>query len=220
VSLHGDRVLPPELVAEIAEELNVREVMPLSAAGEVVDITVRANFRELGKRFGKKTQSVATAVLARDHDELVSVLKSGGTVRVAVDGEQVEIGLGDVTFSEVPRSGWAVSTQADLTVALDTEITPELRLAGLAREFIRLVQAARKDAGFDVADRVLLSWAASGEVADAIRAHAAQARVAVLAVGGQEYPLDAVPDSAAGSATGVLTGEELDVRFWLDRAPA
>jgi isoleucyl-tRNA synthetase len=220
VSLHGDRVLPPELVAEIAEELNVRDVSPLSAAGEVVDITVRANFRELGKRFGKKTQSVATAVLARDHDELVSVLKRGGTVSVEVDGEQHEIGLGDVTLSEVPRSGWAVSTQADLTVALDTQITPELRLAGLAREFIRLVQAARKDAGFDVADRVLLSWAASGDVADAIRAHAGQAREAVLAVGGQEYPLDAVPESAHRSATGVLSGEELDVRFWLDRAPA
>ena len=219
VSLQGDRSLSGELVAEIAEELNVREVMPLSAAGEVVDITVRANFRELGKRFGRRTQAVANAVLAGDHDRLVSVLKSGGTVTVDVDGEPVEVGLGDVTFSEVPRTGWAVSTQQDLTVALDTTITPELRQAGLAREFVRLVQAARKDAGFDVADRVLLSWAASGETAEAIRAHAAEARDAVLAVGGQEYAPDDLPSSAAQSQTGVLAGEELDVQFWLDRAP-
>ncbi len=228
VSLPGDGTLPGELLAEIAQELNVRAVTSLSVAGEVVDITVRANFRELGKRFGKRTQAVANAIMAADHPELVRVLKSGGVLSVPVDGgvdggqdgELVEIGLGDVTLSEVPRTGWAVNTQQDLTVALDTTITPELRRAGLAREFIRLVQAARKDAGFDVADRVLLNWAASGETAEAIRAHADEARDAVLAVGGQEYRPGHLPQSAAGSETGVLDGDELDVQFWLDRAPA
>jgi isoleucyl-tRNA synthetase len=215
VSLHGDRGLSPQLLQEIAEELNVRSVEPLSAAGEVVDISVKANFRELGKRFGKRTQAVASAILAAP--SLVADLKSTGAATVELDGERIEVGLADVTFSEVPRSGWAVTTQQDLTVALDTEITPELRLAGLAREFVRLVQAARKDAGFDVADRVRLSWAAAGETAQALRAHAGEVADAVLATATAEFAPDAIGPEAAASETGLQVDAELEVSFWLDR---
>jgi isoleucyl-tRNA synthetase len=75
-----------------------------------------------------------------------------------------------------------VETQQDLTIALDTEITPELRLAGLAREVIRLVQDARKKTGLEVADRIDLRYRAGGEVAQAITDHRDEIAAAVLAL--------------------------------------
>src|SRR5262249_49488050 len=159
VGVPDGRELPAELLAEIADELNVREVTPLARAGEVIDISVKPNFRALGRRFGSRTQQVAKAVTAADHRELARDLKADGRATVRVDGEDLVVTLDEVTLTEVPRSGWAVNGQQDVTLALDTTITPELRRAGLAREVIRLVQTARKEAGFEVTDRVVLSWA-------------------------------------------------------------
>ena len=84
--------------------------------------------------------------------------------------------------SERPREGWSVVNEQGETVALDLELTPELVRAGLAREAVRLVQEARKNSGFEVSDRVVLRWAASGETAEAMREHADLVADEVLAV--------------------------------------
>lgn len=126
--------------------------------------------------------------------------------------------LDEVTLTEAPRSGWAVTSQQDVTLALDTTITPELRKAGLAREVIRLVQTARKEAGFEVTDRIVLSWAADGETADALREHERELADAVLAVEIAEYPLTDLPAEANASHSGVRRDDELGVRFWLVKA--
>jgi isoleucyl-tRNA synthetase len=88
-----------------------------------------------------------------------------------VDGENVEVSADEVLLSERPREGWSVVNEQGETVALDLEITPELRRAGLAREAIRLIQETRKNSGFDVSDRIALSWAAEGEMAAALAEH-------------------------------------------------
>ncbi len=77
----------------------------------------------------------------------------------------------EVIISERPREGWSVVNEQGETVALDLEITPELRRAGLAREVIRMIQEARKAAGFDVSDRIALRWHATGELAEAVAEH-------------------------------------------------
>ncbi|MGH3851588.1 MAG: DUF5915 domain-containing protein, partial [Pseudonocardiaceae bacterium] len=195
-------------------------VTPLAHAGEVVDISVKPNFRTLGKRFGARTQHAAKAITAADQNHLVHDLKTDGQATVSLDGEDITVTLADVTLTEVPRSGWAVNSQQDLTVALDTTITPELRRAGLAREAIRLVQTARKDADLDVTDRVLLSWAASGETAEALREHERELADAVLAIKITEHPLAKLPADAHASDTGLLEDDELGVHFWLVRANA
>lgn len=217
VGIPGGRELPAELVAEIADELNVREVTALARAGEVVDVTVKPNFRALGKRFGSRTQQVAKAVTDADHGVLARVLRSDGHATIVVAGEQTTISPDEVTLHEVPRSGWAITTHQDMTVALDTTITPELRKAGLVREVIRLVQTARKDAGFEVTDRIVLSWVASGETAEAVRQHGSELVDAVLAVEIIEYPYPDLPAGAKTSETGVCEDGDLGVRFWLDR---
>ena len=81
-----------------------------------------------------------------------------GTASVEVDGETVALSPDEVIITETPREGWAVASESGATVALDLEITPELRRAGLARDAIRLIQEARKNSGLDVADRIAVRW--------------------------------------------------------------
>lgn len=95
-------------------------------------------------------------------------------------------------------------------------MTPDLRKAGLAREVIRLVQTARKDAGFAMTDRIVLSWTASGETAEALRESRQVPADAVLAVDVIEHP--DLPADAETSDTGVCEDGDLGVRFWLVKA--
>ncbi|MGH8970076.1 MAG: isoleucine--tRNA ligase [Actinomycetes bacterium] len=170
VGAPGWRELPAALRREVADELNVLSFEEL--AGELVDHTAKGNFRTLGKRFGKDTPKVAAAVAATDAAALAGSLRDTGAATVTVDGAQVSLGPDEVVVTETPREGWAVVTEGGETVALDLALTPELRRAGLAREVVRLVQEARKASGFEVTDRIVLRWAAGGEVAAALREHA------------------------------------------------
>jgi isoleucyl-tRNA synthetase len=102
---------------------------------------------------------VAAAIADADADSLAASLSSEGRATVQLDGEPVEVLPGEVIVSERPREGWSVVNEQGETVALDLEITPELRRAGLAREVIRMIQEARKANGFEVSDRIALSWA-------------------------------------------------------------
>jgi isoleucyl-tRNA synthetase len=174
--------LGDELRAEIAEELNVGSIEPLSSAGELVDHAAKGNFRALGRRFGKQTPVVAAAIAATDAAVLAQALAKDGRATVVVDGEDVEVLADEVIVSERPREGWSVINEQGETIALDLELTEELVRAGLAREVVRLVQDARKTSGFEVSDRITLVWQADGEVAEALRAHADVVAREVLAV--------------------------------------
>ncbi len=199
VSASGWQALPAELRDLVAAELNVVTLEPL--AGDLVDVSVKANFRALGKRFGKRTATVAAAVAAADALALVA----GRTVEV--DGETVALEPDELIVTETPREGWAVASGAGETVALDLEITPELRRAGLVRDAVRVVQDARKGSGLEVTDRVELWWRADGELADALRESGLRLAEEVLAVSVVE-----------GSPTADLApheGGDLGLTFWL-----
>ncbi|OMI37675.1 isoleucine--tRNA ligase [Streptomyces sparsogenes] len=182
VAASGFESLSAELRAQIEEELNVSSLASLSeVGGSLVDTTAKANFRALGKRFGKGTQPVAKAIAEADAAALSVALREG-TASVVVDGETVPLSADEVIITETPREGWSVASDAGATVALDLEITPELRRAGLARDAIRLIQEARKNSGLDVADRIALRWrSADEEVRTALTDHAALIADEVLA---------------------------------------
>ncbi|WP_213450551.1 isoleucine--tRNA ligase [Rhizomonospora bruguierae] len=200
--------LPPELLAYVADELNVRELAGLHTAGEVVDITVKPNFRELGRRFGPRTQLVAKAIAAADP----AALATGGEVTVEVAGERVTLSPEELIVSQAPRSGWAVASQRDVLVALDTTITPDLRRAGLAREVIRLVQEARKRAGLAITDRISLVWSGEPEITEAIREHGGEIAEAVLAT--------SVAQRDPGTGDDVVDEGDLGLRFRISPAAA
>jgi len=171
---------------------------------------VKPNFRELGRRFGKRTQAVASAIQAADPAAFATAYRAG-TATVEVDGESLAIGGEEVVVAETPRSGWAVASTGPDTVALDLELTHELRLAGLMRDIVRIVQEARKNAGLEVTDRIELWWQVGGspDPAEAIRTHGAQLASEVLA--------ESVHEGPAGEGLFEASDEELGLRIWLRR---
>ncbi|MFY9930037.1 MAG: isoleucine--tRNA ligase [Streptosporangiaceae bacterium] len=213
----GFDTLPAALRAEVAAELNVSALDTLGGqAGDLVDYAVKPNFRSLGRRFGPRTPAVAAAISALPAADVAAAVLAGGTVPVSTgtageEADPVLIGADDVVVTQTPRAGWAVATDAGETVALDTEVTPELRREGLAREVIRLVQEARKNDGLDVTDRIVLRWSASEpELAAALDEHGRLIAGEVLAV--ESGPEVAVPDAPEHA------DPELGLRFWLARA--
>ena len=204
VSASGWEDVPAELRDLVAGELNVGTLERLS--GDLVETTVKANFRTLGKRFGKSTQRVADAVHAADGAALAAALASG-TASVEVDGETLPLSAEELIVTETPRTGWAVASGAGETVALDLELTPALRRAGLLRDAVRIVQEARKSSGLEVSDRIELWWVAPDETAAALREGAGRLGEEVLAV-----------FMAEGRPTADLVphvDEELGLTFWL-----
>ena len=202
-------LLDAELRAEVMAELNVERVESFASAGDLVDHSAKGNFRALGKRFGKQTPLVAGAIASADAAVLAADLATHGKAYVLVtDLGEVEVSPEDVIVSERPREGWSVVNEQGETVALDLELTPELVQAGVAREFIRAVQEARKTSGFEVSDRIRLTWAASdADTAAALRTHTALIGDEVLAL----------EVSEAEPADGWFADEDLGFRFAVTR---
>lgn len=196
--------LSPDLRAEVCEELNIRAIESLaSVGGDLVDYSVKANFRALGKRFGKGTPAVAAAVASADPASFAGL--GDGTVMVEVEGEKVEIGADDVIITERPREGWAVVNEQGETVALDLELDDELRRAGLAREIVRVIQEARKNSGLEITDRIQVRWNAGETASAAIDAHADSIAEEVLASSFVQDPAVDDQDSAVRDADLSLT---------------
>ncbi|HSD49619.1 MAG TPA: isoleucine--tRNA ligase [Actinomycetota bacterium] len=166
VHLRGDRVALEPLLALVAEELNVREVVFAETAEAFARWRAKPNFRTLGPRVGPTVQQVA-AELARDDGSIASALARGERITVG----DVELAPEDVELLQETPEGWGVASDGSLTVALELDLTPELRREGLARELVRLVQDARKAAGLDVSDRIALGIEARGELSEAFAEH-------------------------------------------------
>ena len=204
VSAQGWAGLPAELKELVAAELNVVALEGLS--GDLVDVTVKANFRPLGARLGKGVQAVAAAIAAADPLALADAVRAG-TASVQVDGHEVALSAEELIVTETPRTGWAVASAAGVTVALDLEITPELRRAGLVRDVVRLVQEARKSTGLDVSDRIELWWSADGELAEALNEGSERLAEEVLAV--------SVTEGRPTANLAPHADAELGLHFWL-----
>ncbi len=207
IAADGWAELPADLLAEITDELNVLSAVGLdSSDSDLVEVSVKANFRELGKRFAKQTPTIAQAIAEASAEMMVAALRGAGNYSVTVGSESFEIGPNDVIITETPREGWAVATGGGETVALDLELDDELRQIGLARDIIRDIQEARKKRGFDVTDRIRIEWTASGNVAETVKTHAGEISGEVLATTFDSA--DSLSD-AADDVTVVANGQVL-----------
>jgi isoleucyl-tRNA synthetase len=152
---------------QIADELNVIELADIADAdGDLVDVSVKANFKSLGAKFGKSVQDIAKAIAELDATTLVKELRKSGSAKVA----SWEIELADLVVTEVPKSGWMVASHDGESVALDLALTPALIEAGNVREVIRFIQERRKSDGFEISDRIKVRWNAEPSVLSAISA--------------------------------------------------
>ena len=179
----------------IREELNVKVLRIESEEGSFADVTVRPNFKRLGKRCGPKLKEIS-AVLAKLGVDQVARLEAGESLEIA--GEAITIA--DVLLMRTPKGDAAVASDGAITVVLDTGIDAALRGEGIAREFISQLQGARKETGLEVTDRIEVSWACSDpDVSAALRQHGAMIAREVLATefregdGDRRVEIDGVP---------------------------
>ena len=153
----------------LAREVNVKSVTVVASDAELVTLKGKPNFRSLGKVYGKQTPLAAAAVQQLAPEQLVE-LENGTTVTLAVDGTTFEYRPEDVVVARHVTSDWLVQADGALVVALDPEISTELRQEGLARELVNRVQRLRKDAGYDYTTRIILAITGTDDVLAAARA--------------------------------------------------
>ncbi len=139
----------------IMSEVNIKEIEFLSADNNILVKNVKPNFKTLGKKYGKQMKQIQTYFANMTQEEIHAYEKNNGT-HLDVDGVSVDLTLEDALISTQDIPGWAVTTQDDLTVALDMTLTDELVQEGLAREIVNRVQNLRKTGGFEVTDRIVL----------------------------------------------------------------
>jgi isoleucyl-tRNA synthetase len=179
ISAVGWSSLPNEMKEQIADELNVVNLADIADAdGDLVDVSIKANFKSLGAKYGKSVQDVAKLITAADAVLLVKTLRSQPKM---VLGEY-EISIEDLVVTEVPKSGWMVASHDGESGALDLELSPELIAAGAIREVIRAIQERRKSDGFDISDRINVRWNANADDVATIEGGVAHISEEVLAI--------------------------------------
>ena len=136
----------------VMNEVNVKELRFVEGSGVLVK-KVKCNFRTMGKKFGKLMKGIAAVMSALEQDQ-IELLEKQGWLNVDVEGQSVTVESADVDIISEDIPGWLVSNEGNLTVALEVELNDDLRNEGMARELINRVQNMRKEAGFEITDRI------------------------------------------------------------------
>ncbi|MEY4693513.1 MAG: hypothetical protein RL437_793, partial [Actinomycetota bacterium] len=179
IAASGWANLPADMRDQIADELNVLELEDIAnASGDLVSVSIKANFRALGAKYGGAVQDVAKLISAADAAALVAEVRIKGNAKLG----DFEISTEDLVITEQPKSGWSVASNNGESVALDLTLTQALINAGNVREVIRALQEGRKSAGFDISDRIIVSWNATSEMASAVSESLDHIKREVLAV--------------------------------------
>jgi isoleucyl-tRNA synthetase len=154
----------------ILDEVNVKDIEFVDDDSGIVSKTAKPNFPVLGKRLGKKMKAVASKIGELSTDD-ISLFESKGVIELTLDsGETVRISNNEIEIQRTGLKGWSVESEDGITVAVDTEITPELQKEGLSREFINRIQNMRKEADFEVTDRIVIGYSGSAVLSKAIEA--------------------------------------------------
>ena len=151
----------------ILEEVNIKELEIVEDDSVIVHKSAKPNFKTVGPKFGNKVKSVTEKIKNFTSSEIIS-LEKGNPVSIHIDGESIDIGFEDVEILSEQIAGWIVESENGLTVAVDTQLTKELIAEGLAREFVNRIQNMRKDAGFQVTDKINVEFSGNSDFTDAI----------------------------------------------------
>jgi isoleucyl-tRNA synthetase len=157
-----------EMKDVILEEVNIKELVVLNDDSEIVNKSAKANFKMIGPKFGKKVNIVANLIKQLDRNS-ISLLEKGEKVAFNVEGEEISISKDDAEIVSTEITGWVVEKEEDIIAAVDTELDDELVAEGLAREFVNRVQNMRKDAGYEVTDRIEIKFAGNPKITGAVK---------------------------------------------------
>ncbi|TCV20393.1 isoleucyl-tRNA synthetase [Sphingobacterium alimentarium] len=150
----------------ILSETNIKDIEFISDTTGIIKKKIKPNFKALGAKVGKDMKAVSTAIQAFGAEEISALEKDGSIVLVDTG---YTIGLEDVEIIAEDVAGWQVANLGNLTVALDIQITDELKQEGIARELINRIQNLRKEKGFEVTDRIRVQVSRNNEIEEAAK---------------------------------------------------
>ena len=200
----AEKAVLREMEDLIREELNVKEVVFQDDEEALVEYGAKANFKLLGKTLGPRMKDAAARIEALTPAEIATIV-DGSVLHLDLDGTPVELNRESVLVTRTEKANLKVLNEGSLTLALDSEVTRELKLEGHLRDVVRAVQNARKEGGLAVSDRIRLAFGGSSVVKETLAEHGDELREATLAV-------DAVW-SDLRSGDGVIAGDTGDENF-------
>ena len=165
----------------IRDELNVEKVEYIDDARAFTTYQIKPQLRTLGKRYGKLVPAIGEYLKNVDGSAFVDTLEKDGVVKFDIQGTEIALEKDDCLISPAQKPGFVSQTEGDMTVVIDTNLTPELIEKGYVREVISKLQTMRKEAGFDVVDRISVSYRASDALAPVLARNAEAISAAVLA---------------------------------------
>lgn len=157
-------------VADLVKtEVNIKELQIVTNENSTVKLVkrIKPNFKTLGKKYGKQMKEIAAAIAALTQDRIADIETRGQIVLPLPSGE-VEVELADVEIATEDMPGWLVANEGNLTVALDIEVTDELRQEGIARELVNRIQNLRKSNGYEITDKIAVIIESNSEVNAAV----------------------------------------------------
>jgi len=154
----------------ITDELNVKDVLLARNEEDLVLLSAKPNLKVLGPKYGKVLGQIRPLLEALTPHQIVEI-QNGAEITLEVAGESVVIGLGELFLERSEKEGIVTESDADLTVALDTQLNEELLAEGLAREFVNKVQQTRKDQDLAVDDRIHVEVFAQEDVIKVLKQH-------------------------------------------------
>ncbi|MDB2624883.1 isoleucine--tRNA ligase [Flavobacteriaceae bacterium] len=151
----------------IKHEVNIKEIVLLEDASDILVKQIKPNFKTLGPKFGKEMKFIANHIQNFTKEDILKI-ELDGKMPIELDGKMINLELSDVEISSKDIEGWLVANEGSITVALDVTISEELRKEGIARELINRIQNVRKDSGLDVTDRIKLTVLKSEDLEESI----------------------------------------------------
>ena len=155
----------------ILGEVNVKEIEFISDTTGIITKKIRPNFKTLGKVYGKRMKEIAAEfgeISQQEINAIQNAESAGTSYDLKLEGGDVILNPGDYMISSEDMPGWLVASEGPLTLALDIEVSEELKNEGIARELVNRIQNIRKDSGFDVTDKVEVALYADGEAYEEI----------------------------------------------------
>ena len=183
VATERDLDLNDELKGVILDELNIKKMTEAKDASALVTYKLKPQMKTLGPKYGKLLNGIRTFLETCNGAEVVAAVRNGGTYKTEISGAEVELCEEDLLISTESAEGYISASDKGITVALDTKLTPELIDEGIERELISKLQTMRKEAGFEVTDRIRVYYAAEGQTAKVLEGHKDAIAKVVLADG-------------------------------------
>ncbi len=191
----------------IKDELNVKKVEFSEDRRDLIDYEIRLKPEVLGRRYGRLFPKIKSAISRIPPEEIISKLRENGSVKVKVDGDEVELSMEEVEILENAKENFSVVEEDNILVGVDTTITEQLKREGLARDIVRRIQNQRKEAGFNIDDRIFTYYEAGPKLREVFKEYGDYIASETLSVEIYEEK----PPSEAAVSEYRLDGEKLRI---------